>query len=91
MSHYLAIRGLLATNYGILNHGQVTWMTPELTPPSPNYHTNGRTFEISTDFTCIAPPVRRVFSGTGPELVKRPAAIRYLDHSATAATLFCLE
>ncbi|GFY02888.1 uncharacterized protein TNCV_3507681 [Trichonephila clavipes] len=23
----------------ILNHGQVTWTTPELAPPSPNYHT----------------------------------------------------
>ncbi|GFT82148.1 hypothetical protein TNCV_3910671 [Trichonephila clavipes] len=23
--------------------------------PSPNYHTNGRTFEASTDLTCIAP------------------------------------
>ncbi|GFW84529.1 uncharacterized protein TNCV_457101 [Trichonephila clavipes] len=22
----------------ILNHGQVTWTTPELVPPSPNYH-----------------------------------------------------
>ncbi|GFW20065.1 hypothetical protein TNCV_867711 [Trichonephila clavipes] len=30
-------------------------------------------------------PTRRVFSGTGLELVTRPATIRYLDHSATAA------
>ncbi|GFV01776.1 hypothetical protein TNCV_2258371 [Trichonephila clavipes] len=38
-----------------LNHGQVTWTTPELAPPSPNYHTtNGRTFQLSTDLTCIA-------------------------------------
>ncbi|GFV41113.1 hypothetical protein TNCV_2667041 [Trichonephila clavipes] len=29
----------LATDHVILNHGQVTWTTPELTPPSPNYHT----------------------------------------------------
>ncbi|GFU31714.1 hypothetical protein TNCV_1175961 [Trichonephila clavipes] len=29
-------------------------MTPELAPPSPNYHTNGRMFELSTDLTCIA-------------------------------------
>ncbi|GFU65870.1 hypothetical protein TNCV_5011681 [Trichonephila clavipes] len=38
-------RGLLATDHVILNHGQVTWMTPELAPPSPNYHatpTGGR-------------------------------------------------
>ncbi|GFW09121.1 hypothetical protein TNCV_315321 [Trichonephila clavipes] len=46
--------------------------------PSPNNHTNGRTFELSTI------PTRRVFSGTG--LVTRPATIRYLDHSAIAAT-----
>ncbi|GFX17436.1 hypothetical protein TNCV_1494501 [Trichonephila clavipes] len=32
-------RGLLVTDHVILNHGQVTWTTPELTPPSPNYHT----------------------------------------------------
>ncbi|GFY21251.1 transposable element Tcb2 transposase [Trichonephila clavipes] len=30
-------RGLLAMDDVILNHGQVTWTTPELTPPSPNY------------------------------------------------------
>ncbi|GFY00548.1 hypothetical protein TNCV_2139451 [Trichonephila clavipes] len=34
-----ATRGLLATDHVILNHGQVTWTTPELVPPSPNYHT----------------------------------------------------
>ncbi|GFS71702.1 hypothetical protein TNCV_2995031 [Trichonephila clavipes] len=32
---------------------------------------------------------RRDFSGTGLELVTRPATIRYLNHSATAAT--CLS
>ncbi|GFU89601.1 hypothetical protein TNCV_4599141 [Trichonephila clavipes] len=30
---------LWATDHVILNHGQVKWMTPELAPPSPNYHT----------------------------------------------------
>ncbi|GFV64858.1 uncharacterized protein TNCV_3847261 [Trichonephila clavipes] len=30
-----ATRGLLATDLVILNHGQVTWTTPELAPPSP--------------------------------------------------------
>ncbi|GFV60920.1 hypothetical protein TNCV_925341 [Trichonephila clavipes] len=39
MSHCSATRGLLATDHVILNHGQVTWTTPELAPPSPNYHT----------------------------------------------------
>ncbi|GFT94642.1 ketoacyl_synth_N domain-containing protein [Trichonephila clavipes] len=34
-----AARGLLTTDHVILNHGQVTWMTPELAPLSPNYHT----------------------------------------------------
>ncbi|GFT13964.1 hypothetical protein TNCV_2615961 [Trichonephila clavipes] len=34
-----ATRGLLATDHVILNHGQVTWTTPELAPSSPNYHT----------------------------------------------------
>ncbi|GFV04986.1 hypothetical protein TNCV_1347341 [Trichonephila clavipes] len=32
-------RGLLATDPVRLNHGQVTWTTPELAPHSPNYHT----------------------------------------------------
>ncbi|GFT56527.1 hypothetical protein TNCV_3508721 [Trichonephila clavipes] len=41
MKHGLSIaaRGLLTTDHVILNHGQVTWMTPELAPLSPNYHT----------------------------------------------------
>ncbi|GFX38732.1 uncharacterized protein TNCV_1170621 [Trichonephila clavipes] len=38
-SHCSATRGLLATDHVILNHGQVTWTTPELAPLSPNYHT----------------------------------------------------
>ncbi|GFY30547.1 hypothetical protein TNCV_3523101 [Trichonephila clavipes] len=33
------VRGLLTTDHVILNHGQVTWTTPELAPLSPNYHT----------------------------------------------------
>ncbi|GFV73152.1 transposon Ty3-I Gag-Pol polyprotein [Trichonephila clavipes] len=38
-SHCSATRGLLATDHVILNHGQVTWTTPEMAPPSPNSHT----------------------------------------------------
>ncbi|GFT33084.1 hypothetical protein TNCV_4368061 [Trichonephila clavipes] len=38
----------------ILKHGQVTGTTPELAPPSPNCHTNGKLFQLSTDLTCIA-------------------------------------
>ncbi|GFY11630.1 hypothetical protein TNCV_4230991 [Trichonephila clavipes] len=33
-------------------------------------------------------PTRWVFSGTRPELATRTVTIRYLDHSATAATLW---
>ncbi|GFX54203.1 hypothetical protein TNCV_2338371 [Trichonephila clavipes] len=29
-------------------------MTPVLAPRSPNYHTNGRTFELLTNLMCIA-------------------------------------
>ncbi|GFT38097.1 hypothetical protein TNCV_4103301 [Trichonephila clavipes] len=38
-SHCSATRKLLATDHVILNHGQVTWTTPELASPSPNDHT----------------------------------------------------
>ncbi|GFV09529.1 hypothetical protein TNCV_3159261 [Trichonephila clavipes] len=31
-----ATQGTLVTDLVILNHGQVTWATPELAPPSPN-------------------------------------------------------
>ncbi|GFV38002.1 uncharacterized protein TNCV_3626221 [Trichonephila clavipes] len=86
-----ATRGFLATDLVILNHGQVTWTTPELVPP-PNYHTTstgGRS--VLYRFSVHHCPARRIFSGTGLEPVIRPAAIRYLDHSATAATTHELE
>ncbi|GFT96095.1 uncharacterized protein TNCV_4051071 [Trichonephila clavipes] len=47
-----AARGYLVTDHVIWNHGQVTWSTPKLVSPSPNYHTSGRTFRLSTDLTC---------------------------------------
>ncbi|GFW89328.1 hypothetical protein TNCV_3966181 [Trichonephila clavipes] len=55
-----ATRGLLATDHVNLNHGQVTWMTPELAPTSPNYYTTPKerrlsSFELSTDLACMAP------------------------------------
>ncbi|GFX20688.1 hypothetical protein TNCV_4270201 [Trichonephila clavipes] len=34
-----ATRGLLVTDHAILNHGQVTWTTPEMAFPSPSHHT----------------------------------------------------
>ncbi|GFX72338.1 hypothetical protein TNCV_1252921 [Trichonephila clavipes] len=68
----------------ILNYGQVTRMTPELAPPSPNYHTTptGGRFRSRQMHRC---PTRWVFSGTGLELVTRQVTVRYLYHSATAA------
>ncbi|GFV23124.1 uncharacterized protein TNCV_1709941 [Trichonephila clavipes] len=50
----LGATGLLVLDHVILNHGQVTWMTPELAPPSPNFHTTptGGRFS-STDIMCI--------------------------------------
>ncbi|GFT79503.1 transposable element tcb2 transposase [Trichonephila clavipes] len=55
--------------------------------PSPNYHTTptGGRFSYHK-FSMNRCPTRRVFSGTGLELVTKPAMIRYLYNSATAAT-----
>ncbi|GFW52839.1 hypothetical protein TNCV_2394181 [Trichonephila clavipes] len=41
MYKYLKISGfvLSAMDFVILNHGQMTWTTPELTTCSPNFHT----------------------------------------------------
>ncbi|GFV95695.1 hypothetical protein TNCV_2033811, partial [Trichonephila clavipes] len=44
-----ATRGLLVMDLVILKHGQMTRATPELAAPSPNYHTNERTFQLSID------------------------------------------
>ncbi|GFX58108.1 uncharacterized protein TNCV_4048661 [Trichonephila clavipes] len=84
-----ATRGLLATDHVILNHGQVTWTKPELAPPSPNYHTTPHQREDVSAldrYNVHRCPTRRVFSGTGLELLTRQATVRYLYHSATAAT-----
>ncbi|GFU78962.1 uncharacterized protein TNCV_308031 [Trichonephila clavipes] len=80
-------RGLLATDHVILNHGQVTWTTPELAPPFLTTTPHQREDVSALDrFNVHRCPTRRVFSGTGLELVTRQATIRYLYHSATAAT-----
>ncbi|GFV92527.1 uncharacterized protein TNCV_1744321 [Trichonephila clavipes] len=77
-------------DHAILNHGQVTWMTPELTPPllttTPHQRENVSAFDKFNVHRC---PTRLVFSGTGLELVTRQATIRYLYHSATAADYIC--
>ncbi|GFX27189.1 retrovirus-related Pol polyprotein from transposon TNT 1-94 [Trichonephila clavipes] len=60
--------------------------TPEQAPPSPNYHITPREDVSALDrFNVHRFPTRRIFSGTGLELVTRQATIRYLYHSATAA------
>ncbi|GFT24453.1 uncharacterized protein TNCV_3252751 [Trichonephila clavipes] len=78
-------RGLLATDHVILNHGQVTWTTPELAPPLLTTTPHQREDVSALDrFNVHRCPTRRVFSGTGLVLVTRQATIRYLYHSATA-------
>ncbi|GFW12484.1 hypothetical protein TNCV_817371 [Trichonephila clavipes] len=48
--------------------------------PSPNYHTNGRTIELSTNLTCIASLHNGTFSSTELELMTLQLRVRYLDH-----------
>ncbi|GFU79922.1 uncharacterized protein TNCV_578021 [Trichonephila clavipes] len=79
-----ATRGLLVTDHVILNHGQVTWTTPELAPPLLTTTPHQREDVSALDrFNVHRCPTRRVFSGTGLELMTRQATIQY--HSATAA------
>ncbi|GFT27870.1 uncharacterized protein TNCV_10781 [Trichonephila clavipes] len=81
-------RGLLATDHVILNHGQVTWTTPELAPPLLTTTPHQREDVSALDrFNVHRCPTRRVFSGTGLEPVTKQATVRYLYHSATAAAL----
>ncbi|GFW57436.1 uncharacterized protein TNCV_543481 [Trichonephila clavipes] len=81
-------RGLLATDHVILNHGQVTWTTPELAPPLLTTTPHQREDVSALDrFNVHRCPTRRVFSGTGLEPVTKQATVRYLYHSATAATV----
>ncbi|GFW62167.1 uncharacterized protein TNCV_1685981 [Trichonephila clavipes] len=76
----------LVTDHVILNHGQVTWTTPELAPPllTTTPH-QGEEVSALDRFNVHRCPTRRVFSGTGLELVTKQATVRYLYHSATAA------
>ncbi|GFT44660.1 uncharacterized protein TNCV_3799641 [Trichonephila clavipes] len=62
------------------------WTTPELAPPLLTTTPDQREDVSALDrFNVPRCPTRRVFSGTGFELVTREATIRYLYHSATAA------
>ncbi|GFY25551.1 uncharacterized protein TNCV_2486711 [Trichonephila clavipes] len=57
-------------------------MTPELATLSPNYHTTPTGGLSALDrFNMLHCPTRRVFSGTGLELLTRQATFRYLYHS----------
>ncbi|GFW01523.1 uncharacterized protein TNCV_5137061 [Trichonephila clavipes] len=86
-SHCSAKYGLLAKDLVILNHGQVKRATPEMTPPLLTTTPHQREDVSALDrFNVHRCPTRRVLSGTGIELVTRQATIRYLYHSATAAT-----
>ncbi|GFX25873.1 hypothetical protein TNCV_2640171 [Trichonephila clavipes] len=61
-------------------------MTPELASPSPNYHTTPTGGHLSSrQISVYRCSTRRVFSGTGLELVTKPDTIRYLYNSATVA------
>ncbi|GFS57178.1 uncharacterized protein TNCV_4239241 [Trichonephila clavipes] len=72
-----ATRGLLATDHVILNHGQVTWTTPELAPPLLTTTPHQREDVSALDrFNVHRCPTRRVFSGTGLKLVTRQATIK---------------
>ncbi|GFU28869.1 uncharacterized protein TNCV_470051 [Trichonephila clavipes] len=63
-------RGLLATDHVILNHGQVTWTTPELAPPLLTTTPHQREDVSALDrFNVHRCPTRRVFSGTWIELM----------------------
>ncbi|GFW31707.1 uncharacterized protein TNCV_3099321 [Trichonephila clavipes] len=84
---FATTRGLLATDHVILNHGQVTWTTPELAPPLLTTTPHQREDVSALDrFNVHRCPTRRVFSGTGLDPVAKQATVRYLYHSATAAT-----
>ncbi|GFV28868.1 transposable element Tcb1 transposase [Trichonephila clavipes] len=69
-------RGFLATDHVIVNHGQVTWTTPELAPPllttAPHQREDVSDLDIFNVHRC---PTRRVFSGTGIELSHDPIPI----------------
>ncbi|GFU50836.1 histone-lysine N-methyltransferase SETMAR [Trichonephila clavipes] len=65
-------RGLLATDHVILNHGQVTWTTPELAPPLLTTTPHQREDVSALDrFNVHRCPTRRVFNGTGLEPVTK--------------------
>ncbi|GFU59017.1 transposable element Tcb2 transposase [Trichonephila clavipes] len=57
VGHPTTTGGLLATGLVILNHGQVTRKTPELVPPSPNFHTPQWEGRLSFDMFDVHRPL----------------------------------
>ncbi|GFX15659.1 uncharacterized protein TNCV_2131451 [Trichonephila clavipes] len=88
-SHCSATRGLLATDHVILNHGQVTWTTPELAPPLLTTTQHQREDVSALDrFNVHRFPTRRVFSGTGIELM---TCLPWLDTLTTGLLVNTLK
>ncbi|GFT09175.1 hypothetical protein TNCV_4106061 [Trichonephila clavipes] len=83
------LEGFLATVLVILNHGQVTRTTPELTLPSPNFHITPTGGRLSLDiFSVHRSSTRRVLSGTRLELMIHPDSplprpLGYRGHQST--------
>ncbi|GFT40562.1 uncharacterized protein TNCV_2092801 [Trichonephila clavipes] len=86
MSHCSATRGLLATNHVTSNQVQVMWTTSELAPLS-KLPLQRKDVSALDRFNMHHCPAQQVFSGTGLELVTKPATIRYLDHWASTALI----
>ncbi|GFW20169.1 uncharacterized protein TNCV_2321101 [Trichonephila clavipes] len=71
--------------HSILNHGQVTWTTPELTPSLLTTTPRQREDVSALDrFNLHRCPTLWVFSDTGIGTHGMAVMIRYLDHWATA-------
>ncbi|GFW11848.1 uncharacterized protein TNCV_4100591 [Trichonephila clavipes] len=79
-------RGLLATNHVTSNYVQVMWTTSELAPLS-KLPLQRKDISALDRFNMHRCPAQLVFSGTGLELVTKPATIRYLDHWASTALI----
>ncbi|GFV10202.1 hypothetical protein TNCV_3661541 [Trichonephila clavipes] len=58
LNHPSKLHGLLMTDFAILNLDQVTRSTPELVPPSPNFHTIPKEGCLNLDrFNVHQPPL----------------------------------
>ncbi|GBM56942.1 hypothetical protein AVEN_82433-1 [Araneus ventricosus] len=67
--------GYFGTDLAILNRGQITSSTPELSLPSPNFRTNpaGRRLVTTCDLTFNSTHTLRIFSGIGSRTWKPEA------------------